>query len=272
MPQLSVVIATLHRPALVVEAIHSALRQPGPSLEVLVIDDDPQGSARDVVEKLAAADPAGRVRYFARGEPSGGFPAVVYNDGLARAQGKYVLFLDDDDQALPGAFATLAGVLEQRPQDAFIFGLVEPFGGTPEAMIHETAFFLDAAARARAAVHNQVRFLRAQLFFGGTLFVTSSAMFRRELLLKAGGFDPRIRINAQLDLAARLARDHRWSLVDEKVVRYRIQPDSLMHDQRNQPDLDRSYLEMHRKLRQELGLLGYAWFRLYAKRMLSERG
>ena len=46
----SVVIPTFRRPDELKEAIASVLRQSGATLEVLVVDDCPEGSARDVVE------------------------------------------------------------------------------------------------------------------------------------------------------------------------------------------------------------------------------
>ena len=265
---LTVITATCRRPELVVEAVRSALAQTGPSLEVLVIDDDPKGSAQGPIEALAAAEGGGRVRYFKADPPSGGAPAVVYNQGLKAAQGRYVIALDDDDLAMPGAFAALTASLDEKAERAFAFGLVEPFGGDPEVMLHETAFFVDATARARAAWRSGTRFLLAQLIFGGSIFVASGAIFRRDAALAAGGFDPLVRINTAIDLAARLVNDHPWGLVDQVVVHYRVHPDSLIHDQRNQPDLDRAYRVMASKHRARLGLLGWARFRLYARRVL----
>ena len=264
---LSVITATCRRPELVLEAVRSALAQAGPSIEVLVIDDDPAGSARGPIEAVAKEDP--RVRYLAASPSSGGVPALVYNQGLAQAQGRAVLFLDDDDVALPGAFAALLAALDEKSTRAFAFGLVEPFGGSPETMIHETAFFVDATARARAAQRSGTRFLLAQLAYGSSIFVASGAIFRREAARAAGGFDPAVRLNSALDLAARLVQKHAWALVDQPVVRYRVHAESLMHDLANRPDLERSYKVMMRKVRSTLGLVGWLRFRYYARRVLS---
>ncbi len=264
---LSVVTATCRRPDLVVESVRSALAQVGPSIEVLVVDDDPQGSARAPIEALGKEDP--RVRYFAAKPTSGGAPAHVYNQGLAQAQGRAVVFLDDDDVALPGAFKVLLAAIDEKPTRAFAFGLVEPFGGTPEMMIHETAFFMDATARARAAARSGTRFLLAQLTYGASIFVVSGAIFRREAALAAGGFDPAVRINTALDLAARLVQEHTWALVDQPVVLYRVHEDSLMHDLGNRADLEGSYKAMARKVRARLGVIGWLRFRQYARRVLA---
>src|SRR5690606_28623032 len=66
----SVIIPTFHRERELVEAIDSALSQQGVEVEVIVLDDSPEASARSVA--AAIDDP--RVRYVARATPSGGRP------------------------------------------------------------------------------------------------------------------------------------------------------------------------------------------------------
>src|SRR5689334_11963277 len=58
-PLVSVVVATFHREQMVVEAVRSALAQPGVLVEVLVMDDSADGSARAPIG--AIGDP--RVHY-----------------------------------------------------------------------------------------------------------------------------------------------------------------------------------------------------------------
>ena len=74
---ISVVIATRRRPVSLRQAIDSVLAQRGVHLEVLVIDDCVQASARAAVG--AIADP--RLRYLRNPHPSSGRPAPVRNFG-----------------------------------------------------------------------------------------------------------------------------------------------------------------------------------------------
>src|SRR6185503_3195756 len=89
----SIVVATFRRPGLVSESIRSALAQSGWNLEVIVVDDSPEGSAQAEIEALG--DP--RIAYLKMERPSGGRLALVRNAGWRRATGRYVHFLDDDD-------------------------------------------------------------------------------------------------------------------------------------------------------------------------------
>src|SRR5689334_18634409 len=95
----SVVMPTHKREKEVVEAIRSVLRQEGVNVEVIVLDDTPEGTARASVEGIGDA----RVRYLVNDPPSKGRPAVVRNYGATLAKGRYVHFLDDDDMLAEGA-------------------------------------------------------------------------------------------------------------------------------------------------------------------------
>jgi len=107
----SVIIPTFHREKLVVAAVESALlqRSDGVSVEVIVLDDSPSGSASKAVEAIGDAD----VRYVRRTVPSGGRPALVRNEGARLARGGFLHFLDDDDVLEGGSLATLADALHE---------------------------------------------------------------------------------------------------------------------------------------------------------------
>lgn len=91
-PMVSVIIPTYRRADLVPQAIHSVLRQTFPTFEVIVVDDASPDNTREVVESIGDA----RVRYV-RHEKNKGLPAVR-NTGIREAAGRYIAFLDDDDE------------------------------------------------------------------------------------------------------------------------------------------------------------------------------
>jgi glycosyltransferase involved in cell wall biosynthesis len=91
-PQATIVISTHDRPRLLQRAVASALAQTVTDVEVIVVDD---ASAEPV--RLQARDP--RVRLF-RNERSLGVSAAR-NVGLEHGRGRWITFLDDDDELLP---------------------------------------------------------------------------------------------------------------------------------------------------------------------------
>jgi glycosyltransferase involved in cell wall biosynthesis len=91
----SVIIPTRNRPGLVVRAIDSALKQSFNSIEVIVVVD---GADEETAQALAKiADP--RLSVVTLPESVGAPEAR--NVGVRQARGRWVAFLDDDDEWLP---------------------------------------------------------------------------------------------------------------------------------------------------------------------------
>jgi glycosyltransferase involved in cell wall biosynthesis len=110
-PFVSFVIPTYNRSRQLTNAIHSALRQTDPEIEVIVVDD---GSTDDTETMTRAiADP--RVRYHRQENSERG---AARNFGVRHAQGTYVYFLDSDDVVTPDHVAHARGILDSlgRPQ------------------------------------------------------------------------------------------------------------------------------------------------------------
>lgn len=94
-PEISVVIPTRGRPELVTRAVTGALGQTFRDLEVLVVVDGPDEATLAALAEVG--DP--RLRVVALPE-SGGAPNAR-NTGVREARGRWVAFLDDDDEWLP---------------------------------------------------------------------------------------------------------------------------------------------------------------------------
>jgi glycosyltransferase involved in cell wall biosynthesis len=90
-PEVSIVIPTRDRLRLVVRAVASTLAQTIPDVEVLVVDD---GSTEPV-----RLEGDGRVRVLRQAQRRG--PCAARNLAMAAARGRWVTFLDDDDELEP---------------------------------------------------------------------------------------------------------------------------------------------------------------------------
>jgi glycosyltransferase involved in cell wall biosynthesis len=90
-PLVSVVIPTYNRHALLVEALQSVLAQTYENLEIIVIDDGSTDGTGSYVRGLESD----RVSYVTVDHT--GSPGAARNEGIKRASGKYIAFLDSDD-------------------------------------------------------------------------------------------------------------------------------------------------------------------------------
>ena len=233
----SVIIPTYRRPAQLVEAVASALRQEGVAVEVFVIDDSPEGSAREAIDGFNDR----RLVYLQNPAPTGGIPSVVRNLGWPHATGTFIHFLDDDDVVCEGHYAAVKAAFSLHPNVGLIFGRIEPFGVGPETqMAHERAYFTDAAEKALACERFGTKWaFVGQMLFDKALLVCSASVVRRECVKLLGGFDPKIRLMEDADFHVRAMREFGAHFLDRIAVRYRIGTPSLMHS----PHPDKAQLE-----------------------------
>lgn len=92
-PTISVIIPNFNRGALLEKAIRSVLEQTVPVAEILVCDDGSTDDAKHRVAQLQMDYP--QVVWLDCG--SNGRPAIPRNQGISRAQGEWIAFLDNDD-------------------------------------------------------------------------------------------------------------------------------------------------------------------------------
>ena len=105
-------------------------------VEIIVVDNDPDASAREVV----AQDPAGTVRYVH--EPAPGI-AHGRNRALAEAgDAKLLVFIDDDERPLPGWLAAMLSTYD-RTGAAGVTGPVYPdYEGEPDPWLVAAGIFI----------------------------------------------------------------------------------------------------------------------------------
>lgn len=138
MAAVSLIIPTFRRPEGLARAVRSAFRQDvAAELELVVVDNDPAGSAREACARLAEASDI-PLRYVH--EPAPGV-ANARNAGLAAARAPLIAFLDDDEEAPRGWLSRLLAVQAETGADV-VFGPVQ--GRAPEGTPHRRyleAFF-----------------------------------------------------------------------------------------------------------------------------------
>jgi glycosyltransferase involved in cell wall biosynthesis len=245
------------------EAIDSALQQADVSVEVLVVDDSAEGSARAAVESVR--DP--RVQYIQRKEPSGGLPALPRHEGAERAKGRYLYFLDDDDILMPGTLKVMSNALDATASAGMAFGTVEPFGPDERSLRHNQQYFGRARAIARR-LHSH-RELSACLVFRPSILVNSACMGRRSAYFAVGGYDIEVPVCEDADLWGRIAHSTGYVFIDRPVVRYRTGAPSMMHNLAEQDEkLHISYRRIQSKYRKIQGPFKFLARKIWVRAVL----
>lgn len=106
-PFFSVIIPTYNRSKAVSEAVKSVLAQTYTNVEVIVVDDGSTDDTAAVIKALAAQDK--RVVYIFQENQE---RSAARNNGISRAKGRFVCFLDSDDTYAPEHLAAFYRTLQ----------------------------------------------------------------------------------------------------------------------------------------------------------------
>jgi glycosyltransferase involved in cell wall biosynthesis len=117
-PSFSIVIPAYNYGHCVTRAVTSALRQDYPNFDVTVIDDGSSDNTQDVLQRLLVQ---GDTRLRCIKQSNAGLSAVR-NRGIRNTSNDWLIFLDADDELLPGALQQFATTIEQHPSAAFVIG------------------------------------------------------------------------------------------------------------------------------------------------------
>lgn len=204
--RISVVIPTFNRAGIVGQAIDSVLAQTTPADEIIVVDD---GSTDDTQAALTRYGD----KIVALRQANGGV-SVARNAGIARAKGEWLTFLDSDDVWLPGRLAILSRDATDPADDAGVHVADLRLEGDGYA---ESLF----AVRGLVAPSTHAERIERPLTRTLSGLSFDSIACRRDLLVRAGGFDPALRMFEDLDLLLRLSLLGPWLFTSEIVCRAR---------------------------------------------------
>lgn len=246
-PTVTVVIPTFRRERSVVRAVASALRD-DVDVEVLVIDDSPDRSARDAVVGLG--DP--NVRYEAMDSPTGGRPALVRNVGIELATHDVLYFLDDDDEVIPGALRAFASAFA-ADDIGVAFGTVECVGPDVATRVRYQSWY-DHAARSARRVARSSWLTAGVVMFRGTVLINSCCAIRRDVARELGGYDTELSVYEDVDFFTRGIRLAGHRFIDRPVLRYSTGLPSIIHDlDGDNTPIEEAHRQMYDKYRERWG-------------------
>ena len=206
--EISVVIPTLNRWALLRETLRGALSQQGVDAEVIVIDD---GSVEAGSPALGVPQDR-RLRLIRHERPKG--VAAARNRGIFEARGEWIALLDDDDLWAPNKLRTQLAAAR----------------AAGAGFAYASAVHVDRDLRPlqieRAPAPERLTGLL--LSHNAIPAGSSNVIARREILRELGGFDERFFHLADWDLWLRLAQRTAGAACEEVMVAYVKHPENML--------------------------------------------
>lgn len=214
MTLVSVVVPTYNRLSRLKQVLHALERQRFPldQFEVIVVSD---GSSDGTHEYLQSLDTALQLHFIAQANQG---PAAARNQGIARAVGEIVLFVDDDVLPTPGLIAEHLRIHDEQA-DAVVLGPMltpDDFHMSPWVAWEQAMLMKQYQAMERGDWEPSPR----QFYTGNTSVV-------RSYLNKAGGFDARFRRAEDVELAWRLVQHGVHFVYNPRAIGYHYAERSL---------------------------------------------
>jgi glycosyltransferase involved in cell wall biosynthesis len=195
-PEISVIIPTYNRRAMLLEAINSVLAQSVREFELIVVDDGSTDGTAEELMRLGEAVRGERIEH--RG------PAAARNRGVEMARAPLIAFLDSDDLWAPTKLERQLAFMHENPG---------------YAISQSDEIWIRNGRRVNPGVRHRKR--AGDIFIASlrTCLISMSAMMMRaDLFRSLGGFDEIMMAAEDYDLWLRILIDHEAGLLDEPLV------------------------------------------------------
>jgi glycosyltransferase involved in cell wall biosynthesis len=208
-PTVSVILPVYNAERYLTDAVESILGQTFKDFEFLIINDGSTDGSGAILDRYAKQD--SRIRLWHR-ENSGYVSAL--NFMLGEAKTGLIARMDADDVAMPGRFEVQVAALAEDPGLVLVGGQIE---------------LIDADSRrlgvlAQPLSHEEIDEFHLR---GHTSVCHPMAMFRRDAVLRVGGYREELILAEDLDLWLRLAEVGRLRNLPEVVLQYRVHDQSV---------------------------------------------
>ena len=265
-PTISIIMPVLNGERYIAEAIESIRRQTYTDYELLVIDDGSSDRTREIVCGFATRL---ELKYVHHESNQGITPSI--NDGLRRASGRFIAFLDHDDAWLPDFLETQLAHLANHPDVGMVHSDFQTIDGGGKVLEHSVA---QARHRTRPSGFVFRHLFMQSMICGNTVLV------RKECFERLGLWDERLRW-ADYHMWLRISRQYKIDYVPQVLTAYRQHASQCTRSNMSRPadeapvaaqTIER-LLEDFPEIRQELGEqtisrrmasfyfdLAYGWF------------
>lgn len=173
---ISVIIPTCNGSNNIKLAVKSVLAQTISDVEIIIVDDNGIGSLeqKNTENSLKEYESRNNIKYICHECNSGG--SVARNTGANNSDGKYLVFLDDDDVLLPNMLEKQLSLLKKTKENV--------------AMAVCSGYYThkDGRGYIRKLKTGNINLLRDYLL-DKEYFNTSTIMIKKDIYCKIGGFD-----------------------------------------------------------------------------------
>lgn len=208
-PLVTVIIPVYNKRDFVTQTLNSVISQTYLNIELVVVDDGSTDGSAQVIENFCALHANRFTRIDIIKQPNLG-QSSARNAGLYRALGSYIALLDADDVWHPQKISKQVAFLELNPGIELVLC---------NYLLYRPSLLRSALVSFKNP-NNKIDLWLATIGYGGA--VESTGVFRRERLLKLGGFTAAINMSGGLDITLRLSKYSKVGNINQYLCGYRL--------------------------------------------------
>lgn len=211
----SVIIPAYNAARTIERSLRSVFSQRYPALQIIVVDD----GSTDNTAQILQNNYYGVIQYVFQ---SNGGAAAARNRGLAEATGKYIAFLDADDEWTPDKLCLQYATMENNRSVGLSFTDMSHWENgllVHRSYLHERKYNFVSSGM-----------IYDQLLHECFIF-TPTVMMRRDIVERVGLFDESLRISEDYDLWLRIAKSYEVLYIDTPLLNRHRSDSNLTGDQ-----------------------------------------
>lgn len=180
---ISIIIPTFNRANLICETLDSVLKQTYQNWECIIVDDGSTDNTGNLLEEYVKND--WRFKFLTRPNHKKKGPSGSRNFGLEQACGNYIIFLDSDDLLSKDCLKNrISFALDNPNKELWIFR-----ANTFANRINDFDRLVNLLP---TSILNEETFYLSSFYQGNFPFVVMCPLWKKEALLKLGGFDEKL--------------------------------------------------------------------------------
>jgi len=234
----SIIIPTYSRCDTLERAVESCLNQTYRDIEVIIVDDNNSNSLarRDTVEFMKKYNNNKRVIYIKHEKNKNG--AAARNSGIKFAKGKYIAFLDDDDEFYSDKIKKQVERIISSPTEyKAVYCNYEKF--MSKKKVHQSSFI---------GVANEGDLTYELLANTINACLGSSLLIEKEAVDLINGFDESFIRHQDLEFIIRYFQHYKISLVENTLVKIHAHPHSNLPNGSKFEEIKMKYLDKFKNI------------------------
>jgi len=215
--KVSIIIPTYNGAKYLPQAVESILAQTYDQYEIVIIDDGSTDQTKDIVSDFIDSYP-GKIRYIYQDNAG---VSVARNTGIQNSKGRYIAFLDSDDQWLSQHLEKSVMAIESQPSTGLVHSNL--------TRVTESGKTIETPVKNEKYVSGKIF---EPLFLRKGNIACSTVLFKKECCEKVGYFDEQLtRLGCEdREMWLRIAQQYEIYYIDEVLVHYRVHETNFSRD------------------------------------------